>query len=458
MIGEAKLGAVKTASRTALSSTRYSSESIGRILFGLYCLDAAVDFHSSEEAGNTYQVVMGSLSCLAFILFALNARRTKAALPRLRRVTWLWWIYLASTPLVAYMRAYGYMHYLRVALPQFLMGTSLIMGYILLNESRKNSVLIFKGLFYCSLISTVIHLIQGLTSGYSVENLRYFIASPLLIIMVSFSLYRLIFEGARSGLLNLTALTSGLGIVCFTVTRTFYASLASILLSIAVVLIRPPAWLKRRMRRRTVWNLLLFSAILGLLGAAMVITFPDVLSHWSERSSTLGTRDATTLIRISEAAGEIETMESDTSHLLLGSGLGSEHKYDERFLIGVSEAKEEAAGVNYSPGHVGWIYQFYASGLLLGWVFLFVFAFSIWKGNSPRASYVGRMAGIALIAVFVTSTFGNMLGERSGGLVVGFLIALALYSIEGQEEQKTSRIVRAVRMSTLPAPALRGEL
>jgi len=92
----------------------------------------------------------------------------------------------------------------------------------------------------------------------------------------------------------------------------------------------------------------------------------------------------------------------------------------------------------------------------MGWVYLFVFLIAIWKGNSPHTPYIARMAGIAVIAVFVTSTLGNMLGDRSGGIGMGFLIALSLYGVESTKE--TSRKRRLLRKHIVPpklsAPAL----
>jgi hypothetical protein len=439
---------------------RSSSGSIGRTLFGLYCLDAALDFHSFENTSNTFQVALGIFSCLAFALFALNARRTKCSLPLLRRVAWLWWLYLATTPLIAYLRGYSFTHYLRVALPEFLMGTSLMMGYILLNESKDNAGLIFKGLFYASICSSVIHVVRGFTAGYSLEDVRYFIASPLLIIVISFALYRLLFEGARSGLLNLIALGGGLLVIFLSVTRTFLVSIAVIVIGIGIVLIRPPKWLKMRLRRRIFWNLLLISLVLGMLTSIVLIAFPSVVEHWSVRSSSLGTQDPTALTRVAEAAGEIEAMTADASHLLLGSGIGSEHKMDERYLIGIAADAHEATEDNYAPGHIGWVYQFYASGLLFGWVYLFVFFVAIWKGNSSQSPYVARMAGVAVITVFITSAFGNLLGARSGGIGMGLLIALSLYGVKSTgKAPKVRRILRRrIQLPQLPSPVISGGL
>ncbi len=444
--------------RRTASRARNSSQQIGRTLFVLYCVDAAFDFHAKLEAGNGLQVALGIFSCVAFVLFVLNARRTTNSLPLLRRVAWTWWIYLATTPVIAYLRGVPPAHFLRTVMPSVLMGASLMMGYILLNESKANAPLIFKGLFYSSLCSSIIHLFRGFSMGLGLHDVRYYIASPLLIILVSFTLYRLLFEGSKSGLLSLLALSGGLMIIFLSVTRTFFVSLGAVLFSIGLILVRPPTWLKRDLRRKIFWNLILISLVLGVLCVVIVVVFPSVIEHWTARSSTLGTQDPTALTRVAEAAGEVEAMTADKSHMILGSGFGSEHKLDERYLIGVAEVAHEATE-NDSPGHIGLVYQFYVSGLLLGWVSPFLFLLVIWKGNSATSPYLARLAGVALIAVFVTSLFGNMLGDRAGGIGIGLLMALSLYGVE--PPVKTRRVRRVVRPSIVarpfrPAPELNG--
>ena len=122
---------------------------------------------------------------------------------------------------------------------------------------------------------------------------------------------RALFEGARSGLFNLLALGGGLLIIFLSVTRTFFVSLAAILFAIGLILLRPPQWLKRRLRRRIFWNLLLIAVVLAVLIAVVVVAFPSVLEHWSARSADLGTQDPTALTRIAEAAGKIEAVNAD---------------------------------------------------------------------------------------------------------------------------------------------------
>ena len=96
------------------------------------------------------------------------------------------------------------------------------------------------------------------------------------------------------------------------------------------------------------------------------------------------------------------------------------------------------------------MYQFYASGLLFGWIFPFVFLVAIWKGNSRTSPYIARMAAVGVVAVFVTSSFGNMLGDRVGGIGVGLLIALSLYGAENGKKRRQVRRIAHRRFTVKP--------
>lgn len=401
---------------------------LNRALFVLYCTAAALDFHSQEQGGTAWQIAVSFVGTIAFALFVINARRPSKKLRSLRRITWLWWIYLASTPLIAYWRGVPIGHYLRILLPSLLMGESLIIGLLLLSDSAQNARLIFRGLFYASAVSSVVYLVRGLNMGLELQDVRYYILSPLLIVLFSFSLCRLLFEGTRAGIINVLGLGGSLMIMFLSVTRTYFAGIGVILLFLAFAWLRPPVWVTSRVRHRLRINLLGIGVVLALLAAIVLAVFPTVLEHWSERSSTLGTQDPTALTRIAEAAGEIAVIRSDKSHLLFGSGIGAEHKNDVRFLIGVQAlVGEDYSSYTFSPGHIGWIYQFFTSGLLFGWVLPFVFLHSIWRGHQRGAPYVTRLAGIALAAALAITTLGNMLGDRGAGVGLGLLIALALH-------------------------------
>jgi hypothetical protein len=428
-------------------------------LFVLYCTAAACDFRAREQGGTAWQIAMSIISTVAFAMFVINARRPKRQLPSLRRITWLWWIYIATTPFIASWRGVPVGHYLRILLPTLLMGESLIMGLLLLGESDDNARLIFRGLFYASAISSVVYLVRGLTMGLALQNVRYFILSPLLIVLFSFALCRLLFEGSKAGIINVVALTGSVMIMFLSVTRTYFLGTGAILLLIAYALLRPPVWLNQRVRYRLKRNLIGVAGVLAVLSIAVFMVFPNVITHWSERSSSLGTKDPTALIRIAEAAGEIEVMKKDMGHLLFGSGIGADHRNDTRFLIGVSAlAGEDYAAYTFNPGHIGWVYQFFTAGLLLGWVLPFIFLYSIWKGSSHDAPYIARLAAIAVAAVLAITTLGNMLGDRGAGLGLGLLIALSLYGErQGGKVNKHARFSMNRRNSPVqqtPIPAL----
>lgn len=436
---------------TGLSGAASFSRQMNSKLFLLYCTAAAADFHSNKQGGTPWQVVVSLISTVAFVAFMFNARRPGTQLRSLQRITWLWWIYIATTPFIAYWRDVPAGHYLRILLPTLLMGESLIMGLLLLSEAEENARLIFRGLFYASAVSSVVYLVRGLTMGLGLQNVRYYIISPLLIVLFSFALCRLLFEGAKAGIINVIALAGSLMIVFLSVTRTYFVGIGIILLLLAYALLRPPAWLNQRVRHRLKKNLLGVTSVLALLAAAVFVTFPGVITHWSERNSTLGAQDPTALTRIAEAAGEIQAMKKDKTHLLFGSGVGAEHKNDVRYLIGLSAlVGEDFSSYTFSPGHIGWIYQFFTSGLLMGWVLPFIFLFAIWKGNAYGAPYIARLAAIAVAAALAITTLGNMLGDRGAGLGLGLLIALSLHG-ERQSAQVKKRARRGIHTQVLPA-------
>lgn len=415
------------------------AQKLNRVLFLLYCTAAALDFHSQEQGGTAWQIAVSIVSTVAFTLFVINARRPLHKLRSLTRITWLWWIYIATTPCIAYWRGVPAGHYIRILLPTVLLGESLIIGLLLLSQSEQNARLIFRGLFYAAAVSSVVYLVRGLSMGLALLEVRYYILSPLLIVLFSFSLCRLLFEGAKAGIINVVGLVGSLIIMFLSVTRTYFAGIGIILLFLAYAWLRPPVWINARVRYRLRKNLLGVAAVLVILATIVFAVFPAVLAHWSERSSTLGTQDPTALTRIAEAAGEIEVMKSDKSHLLFGSGVGAEHKNDVHYLIGVHALLgEDYAAYTFSPGHIGWVYQFFTSGLLLGWVLPFLFLFAIWKGNQRGAPYVARLAAIAVAAALAITTLGNMLGDRGAGLGLGLLIALAIHG-EAQTAPAGSR-------------------
>jgi hypothetical protein len=408
-----------------------------RALFIVFCGAAAFDFRSDLGASSTVQMCLGIMACIAFGLLMMNTRRPPRDLPLLRRMTWLWWIYLASSMMVAILRGVAPLHYLRTIFPYLLLGEGMIIGYFLLAEREENAARMFRVLFYTAAISSIVFLIKGFSTGRPMEELRYLIISPLLTVLFAFATFRLIFEGVKAGWMNYGALALAMGIMFLSVSRTFILCLLAIIVAVIYSVVRPPAWLGSRLRRSILVQMLRGAIIVPLLAVGLFFVFPNILGRWTDRSSIVGTQDPTALTRIAEAAWELEAMTSDASHFVLGSGIGSDHGNDPRFLLGVVEAKEEASAAHvYFPGHIVWPYELFASGIVMGWVLLVMFLVAIWRGCSRQSSYISRMAAIAVLAVLVESTLGNILFYRGGGIGLGLLFALCLY---GPGKQRKAR-------------------
>lgn len=414
-----------------------TTQRMDRALFIVFCAAAAFDFRSDVGAKSNVQVCLGIMACIAFGLLMMNTRRPPRDLPLLRRMTWLWWVYLAGTLMVALLRGVAPVHYLRTIFPYLLLGEGMIIGYFLLAEREENAVRMFRVLFYTAAISSIVFLIKGLSMGRPMEELRYFIISPLLTVLFAFATFRLIFEGAKAGWMNYVALALAMGIMFLSVSRTFVLCLLSIIIAVIYTVVRPPAWLGSRLRRRILVQMLRGAIIVPLLAAGLFVVFPNILGKWTDRSSIIGSQDPTALTRVAEAAWEFEAMTSDASHFVLGSGIGADHGNDPRYLLGVVAAKEEgSAGHVYFPGHIVWPYELFASGIVMGWVLLVMFVVAIWRGCSRQSSYISRMAAIAVLAVLVESTLGNILFYRGGGIGLGLLFALCLY---GPGKQRKAR-------------------
>jgi|GEM_PF-4004228 len=457
--------AFQHAGRQFVRPVEDSRTQISRGLFVFFCSVTSVDFKSlTAGSGSAFQIALGILTTFTFILFVINAARPKYRSKVLSSVTWLWWVFLISTPFVAVYRNVPMAHFVRTVLPQFMMGESLAMCLILFGQDERNKDFVFKCLFYASAVSAVVNAVNGFSSGKSIDVIRYFILSPVLTVNFGMALCRLLVEGRKAGVINIMSLLGGLVLLYLSQTRSYIGVIGAILLGIMIMLLRPPTWLSRRVRNNVWKNLTVAAVMLVVASVSVIIIFPTVLTGWQSRTSTLGSQDPTALTRIAEAAGEIEAMEADLDHLVIGSGFGSDHIYDATFLIGVP-ADDREAGRNEPtdyPGHIVWPYQFYAAGLLFGWAVPLIIAITIWCGYSRFSSYTSRIATIVLGGVLIQMSFGNILGDRSGGMTLGLLIALALHKtpLEKRQEQlyKSSRKLvrnktRRARFRGRPSPS-----
>lgn len=407
------------------------------LYFWAFCIASGLDFRS-KTAGGTIQLVLFIVSTLAFTVVLLTARRPDLTNVRLLyRVTFSWWLYLLVSLPVALYWSVSPMNYFKAVVPSLLMGESLILGLLMIAALPANVEVIMEATYWACLISSVVFFVNGLFFlGYNLNDARFRITSPLLTSLVAISLWRYCWRKDGRQLLYLLSFGFALIVMYFSVTRTYIIAVACALLTFVPVHFLKRPWYSRELRRTTAKRLGGLSVVLVALVAGVLLAFPSTASNWVGRTSTIGETDPTALSRLAESAGELEQMQTSATRFLIGSGIGSDHSIDNVYLKGVAAwaGDDTINDAIWEPGHVLWPYQFYATGIFLGFLLPGILLLALWKGVAARDTYLPFVAASAIAGIFAESTFGNILGARSGGTMLGLLLAVALSraSIKGE--------------------------
>ena len=398
-----------------------------RFWFVIFCVVAAFDFRG-QQAGGAIQVALSAVTTLAFVIIVIAPHRRRFDYPVLRRVALIWWVSIVASIPVALWRSVPKGHYGHTLIPELLFGESLIVALILIGQDKRNIRFIYDGLFYSAFISSCVTFLNGaLAFDLTLDTVRYQIASPLLPILFTFALGRLLFEGPSAGWKNFAGMGWAIVIMFLSVTRTFIVQIAGTLVLVMFALIFPPSWIGQSVQRRTRRNLVAIAVLGALVGVGVTLAFPTILERWTSRNQNIGSQDPTGLARIAEASGEISIMQHDPSIMVFGAGVGADHKWNDVYVAGVAALEEmNYDDMVYAPAHIAWVSGFFMHGLLLGWAFPVVLFIGLWQGNRRSSPYIARLAGITIIAVIMIATFGNPFMDRSGGLGIGLLVALSL--------------------------------
>jgi hypothetical protein len=408
-----------------------------KLLFWIYCLSSALDFKG--QGGGAFQVLLFSASSISFACFLIGpSEKTPQSRPTLRNVSSLWWLYLLISFVVAVSWNYSITNYGRALLPTLLMGESLYIGQRLLRRDPANVQLLIRGIYFASIVSSIVYIVNGFVFvGLTIETARYYIASPLLVPLFGLSLWPLVIGGFRSNNIRAITLLYALLVMFLSVTRTYLVAMGCVILCFAPMLVLSPAWFTRRVRSGAGRSVGILGISLVVFATSTLVLFPSVGDSWRLRTSVIGSGDATGLARIAQASGEISQMRSSIARTIFGSGIGSNYRMDENYLKGIPAF--EGANLteeDFEPAHIIWVYQLYATGLLMGWVLPFIFLIVLWTGLRKRSSYPVFMATSIIAGLIAVSTFGNVLGDRSGGAVLGLLIVIALGDVRVQTNDK----------------------
>jgi hypothetical protein len=195
---------------------------------------------------------------------------------------------------------------------------------------------------------------------------------------------------------------------------------------------------RRRSGARAVGSALKLLAILvplaGGIAAITSVVRPNFVGAWVARlfhhSSGSGA-DITLLTRLAEVQGQLIALFQNAITLLMGNGIGADYIWDRGILRTLTMLPEEQSG--WFAGHFTWVYSFFASGIVVGWLVPLVLITTLIRGFSsasrPRRGRISDEAALAfaIYLAYVGQSFtAHVMYERYGAMVLGIVTGAIL--------------------------------
>jgi hypothetical protein len=399
-------------------------------------LDYRAPTDGGSVGGDLLQYSVLTLSLLSAIILIVRNKSAYAKDRTWRRLMGLWVIYVVYSMVEATVRGVDPSHMVRILLPFGLCMIGMAVGGILATVGENLDMLIvWIGVTAC--VSTVFNAAYALVGmGLTLETVRYSVLGPIIVFLIAISVCVLVYRPRNARMATIGLIIGGVAVI-LSQTRTEIVVLAVIAGSVFWYVRRhrhigPPVKSGLQPRKANLaLKLIAASALLVVSGVIAIVVDPNILTGFASRISLIGDTegDPTALTRIAEAAGEVEAMRSSPVSMIFGVGLGSDHYWDTSYVEGVrADAKESGlTEAIWYPGHIGWLYQFYASGLLFGWVLPLTFLLTIRNGWRSRSPLFGAAVVSAFCAYMFQGFLAHPMGYRSGGVVCGLLIGAAAY-------------------------------
>jgi len=399
----------------------------------------ALDFKGAENGGSVIQFVYLSivLSSSLLLIFSLKNYQPVAKIPN--QVKWLfyvWCLYLLSTLLTTLINGVPLGNYVRVVMPFFLCGISMLIPILLFSRGVDLSFL-FPLTLFCVLLSVIWTPVYALLIlGIPLSVMRYQILSPVLPVLFGYGLCLFVLKPGVSAKL-FWVLGLSFILVALSMTRSGFVIY---IFTVVVLYIFLPSNYRRVFKKKAVVFIGPLLALLLFLFPVVEFLRPGFINIWIERFvggvNTLGF-DVTTITRLSEYSGQMNQLFSGFKTTFFGVGLGSEYHWDSKYFYMLSQVILVDALEDHAPwvaGHSLWVYSLYSGGLLFGFLVPYCIIKSLLSFNKlvkdtilsyDRQSSVHIMFFCMLVVSIVgASFFANPLGVRLVGVVFGLGLVL----------------------------------
>ncbi|AGH43158.1 hypothetical protein [Paraglaciecola psychrophila] len=427
-----------------------------RFFVYLYILPFSLDFKGAEDGGSVIQFFFLATVLFAGIVLIASFSKIPAikSIPhKLKIIHNIWWFYLASSILTALINQVPIGNYVRVMLPYFLSGFSMLIVIMIYSRGRDLNIFFAPILWalWTSVCWTAVYAVAFL--NIPLNEMRYQIVSPLLVVFLAYGIVLLLTQKKISKMAMAIGLTC-IVIIVISVTRSLLLSAAFILFFIFVVY---PQSQRRPLIKKAV-RLFMPLAILMVIAIPLIMVFrPDAFTAWQLRlfsqQEDLGF-DVTTVTRLAEYSGQMKMLFENFTSAFFGRGMGSVYYWDPLYYDQISQVIDITKleeSVRWSNGHSLWVYSIYSGGLLFGWLIPFCVlsaAYITYKDIKNNISDINErhksrvlffyVIGIAILSATFTA---NPLGVRLVGMFYGLAITLPiLYLKQVKELQIIGRV------------------
>lgn len=407
----------------------------------LYLLPFAFDFKGAEEGGAFIQffllgIVLLSGAILLFNLFKISPIRK---LPKsIAVISYLWGGFLISSIFTAVYNEVPLGNYIRIILPYFLTGLSLLIVIQMYLKGRNLGFLLTPIL--CTLCISVVW-----TAVYAIfilkiplESMRFQILSPLLITLVGYALAQTL-EMRKASKFTITIFSVSTVLIVISVTRS---TIISIVFMILFVIMSAPLNQRKQLFKKFIANLKPLILVLIISIPAISLFRENSYNEWRERlfaqQEALGV-DVTTITRLAEYSGQMELLFESYETALLGRGVGSVYVWDSDYFNIISMVIDINLLSNqtyWANGHSLWVYSIYSGGLLFGWLVPFCAIYSLFISyKTIRKKFTNNQFEnnttivffcLINVAIFSATFTANPLGVRLVGLMYGLGIGLSI--------------------------------
>jgi len=397
-----------------------------------WALDYRAEVANGGVGGSVFQFLILATSAFSAIDLIATTKSGYRYQKGWRRLMTLWTVFMVYSVVAGTLQGVAFSHLIRILLPFVLCMLGMAVGAILAMDARNLDALVL-WIGVAAVVSEVWTAVYALTGmGLTSDTVRYRILSPLSVYLIAVPVCMFVY-GQRKHMPSTVAgmLLAG-AVVLISQTRTELIVIvvvvgALFLYSRGHKHLATQGTARRAGKKASLLpKVLAAAALVGVSGMIAIKVNPDIFDQFAGRimAANDAQGDATALTRIAEAAGEIEAMRRSPATMLFGLGIGSDHSWDVSYIIDIAADQGEETDVWYL-GHIGWLYQFYASGLLFGWVLPFVFLITIrngWRSSNP-------LFGAAVVCVFSAYLFQGFLahpmGSRAGAVACGLMIGAA---------------------------------